>query len=222
MNIFNIDSKFYQFLIKLSHIILLNLLYLLCCLPLFTIGAAQAGMMNAARIMQDPEDDTSCFAAFFRGFTSGFGRITLIWCVLMAVIAGMLYLLFSVIYLNAIFQNGPVISAIVGLTAALLLQSMATAFHSRFDCSLWQILRSALFMILMHPVRALLMTVVLWAPVIVALLDLYLFFQLTPLWMFFYFGIAWQFAAKLMHTPFRQVEDEFFPQPEDEEMEETE
>ncbi len=222
MSIFDVESKFYQFLIKISHIILLNLLYLLCCLPLVTIGAAQAGMMNAARILQDPEDDTSCFAAFFRGFSSGFGRITLIWCVLMAVIAGMLYILFSVIYLDAIFKNGPVISAVLGLAAALLVQSMATAFHSRFDCSLWQILRNSLFMILMHPIRALLLALVLWAPAIVALLDLYLFFQLTPFWMFFYFGIAWQFAAKLMYTPFRQVEEQFFPEEEEENMEVTE
>ncbi len=222
MNIFDIESKFYQFLIKISHIILLNLLYLLCCLPVITIGAAQAGMMNAARILQDPEDDTSCFSAFFRGFTSGFGRITVIWCVLMAVIAGMLYILFSVIYLDAIFKNGPVISAALGLTAALLLQSMSAAFHSRFDSSLWQVLRSSVFMILMHPVRAILLTLVLWAPIIVALLNLYLFFKLTPLWLFFYFGIAWQFAAKLVYTPFRQVEEQFFPEEEDEIMEETE
>ncbi len=221
MKFFDIDSKFYQFLIKVSHMILLNLLYLLCCLPIVTIGAAQAGMMNAARILQDPEDDTSCFAAFFRGFSGGFGRITLIWCILMALIAGMLYVLFSVIYLDAIFKDGPVLSAGLGLALVLLLQSMTTAFHSRFDCSIWQILRNSLFMILMHPIRALLLALVLWAPVIVALLNLYLFFQMTPLWMFFYFGIAWQFAAKLVYTPFRQVEEQFFPEPE-EEMEEME
>ncbi len=221
-NFFNYESKFYQFLLKASNIVLLNVLYLLCCLPVITIGAAQAGMMNATRIQQDPEDDTSWVAAFFRGFTNGFGRITLIWCILMVVIAAMIYLLFSVIYLNAIFKDGPVISAILGLAVVLLVQSMATAFHSRFDCSVWQVLRSSVYMILMHPIRAVLMAAVIWGPVIVLLLDLYLFLQMTPLWMFFYFGIAWQFAAKLMYTPFRQVEEQFFPDPEEEIMEETE
>ncbi len=218
-NLFSYESKFYQFLLRMSHYIYLNILFLLCCVPIVTIGAAQAGMMNAARVLQDPEDESSCYKAFFRGFSNGFGKITAIWCVLLVLIAAMLYILFAVIYFDAIWENAPVIPTVIGLAVGMLMQAMTAAFHSRFDCSVWQILRNSWYMILMHPIRALVMAVVAWGPVIVALLDLYLFLQVTPLWMFIYFGVAYQVCAKLMKGPFQEIENQFLSPRETEETE---
>ncbi len=217
--IFSYESKFFQFLVQLANLIFLNFLFLLCCLPVFTIGAAQAGLMNATRIMQDPENDSSWLKAFFRGFSSGFLRITVIWAVCLVIIGFMLQMLFAVIYFDAIWHNGPMISAILALAAFMLFQSMVMAFHSRFDCTALQLIRSAWFMILMHPIKALCMTLLIWGPVILALLDLYLFFQLTPAWMFLYYSAAFQGCAMLMRGPFQDVQNQFFP-PEQAEKEE--
>lgn len=193
----------------LANLIFLNLLFLLCCLPVVSIGAAQAGLMNASRVIQDPEDDSSWLKAFFRGFTSGFGRITVIWSACMVIIAVMVYLLFAVIYLDAIWHNGPMISAILALSAFMLFQSMAVAFHSRFDCSIRKLIRNAWFMIFMHPIKACCMALLVWGPVILGLLDLYLFFQLTPAWMFLYYSAAFQGCVRLMRSPFQKVQDQF-------------
>ena len=65
MNIFNYESKFNQMVMVLADMIILNLLYLICCIPIFTIGAAQAGLYTAVRAMRDDEDYVgSCYAAF--------------------------------------------------------------------------------------------------------------------------------------------------------------
>ncbi len=216
-NLFSYESPLFQFLLKVSNWVFLNLLFWVCSLPIVTLGAAQAGLMNAVRVLQDPEDDSSCYKAFFRGFFQGLGKITLINSVCLVLIVTMLYVLFSTIYFDAIWQNAPVIPAILGLAIGILMQSMTSAFHSRFDCSIWQIIRSSWYMILMHPVRAAGMAVIVWLPIIVALLDLYLFLQVTPLWMFVYFTLAYQVSVKIMKSPFREIEDQFVVETDEEE-----
>ena len=44
MNFFSYESKPMQILMLLGDLIILNLLFILCSLPVFTIGAAQAGL----------------------------------------------------------------------------------------------------------------------------------------------------------------------------------
>ena len=65
MNIFDYNSKFNQLLMTVADIIILNVLYLVCCIPVFTIGAAQAGLFTGIRVLLDKEDDSSCAKAFF-------------------------------------------------------------------------------------------------------------------------------------------------------------
>jgi len=102
-NIFSYDSKLVTSLSFIADLFILNLLYLVCCLPLFTIGAAQAGLHNAVRILQDPLDGRSTVKAFFRGFKEGFGRITLAW-LLFYVIEGILY---YTLYITLTYENRP-------------------------------------------------------------------------------------------------------------------
>ena len=78
-SIFSYESKLVQMLLKLADMMIMNILYVLCCLPVFTIGAAQAGLHTGIRQLRDPADDSSCTKAFFRGFANGFGKITLVY-----------------------------------------------------------------------------------------------------------------------------------------------
>ena len=211
-NLFSIDSKVYQFLIKVSEVIFLNLLYLLCCLPIVTVGAAQAGMMNAARMLRDKEDERSVYQAFFRGFASGFGKITVLWSICFAMLGTLAYSTLITVYYDTLLGSAPVFMAVIALVLLLVFQSMAVSFHSKFDCSLWQIVRSALFMILMHPFRALGIAMVIWAPIVLMLLDLNLFLTVTPAFIFVYFTFAFQFAVSWMERPFGEVEREYFSQ----------
>ena len=86
-NIFSYDSAPMQVLMRLGDLILLNIVYTLCCIPVVTIGAAQAGLYTACRVMQNKEDDTSVISAFFRGFRTGFGSVTIAWGIVTLVLA---------------------------------------------------------------------------------------------------------------------------------------
>ena len=205
------DSKVFQILTQLSEVIYLNLLYLLCCLPVITIGAAQSGMMNAVRVLQDPNNDSSCYRAFFRGFKSGFGKITAVWTIGCLFITLLVCCTLTILYYDGMLGNAPVIMSLIALFFVMAFQCMTVAFHSKFDCSVWQIIRNSIFMILMHPIRAVGITLAIWGPVIVFLLDLKMFLTITPVFIFIYYTVAFQFAAGTMKTPFDVIEAQFFP-----------
>lgn len=208
-NLFSLDSPVMQLLSKLLDMILLNLLFLLSCVPVVTIGAAQAGLMTAARALKSEEE--SCFRAYFRGFCSGFWRITLIWSVGLAILGIQLTVLLSSIYLDASIDSFSVLCAAISLVLFAMFLSMATAFHSRFGCSVWQIIRSSWFLAITCPVRTFLMAVLIWMPVAALLYNLTVFMKLLPLWGLIYYAAAYIVCANLMKKPFLKLEKQFFP-----------
>ena len=74
--IFGYDSKAMRFLGRLSDLLFLNMLFIVCCIPIVTIGAAQAGQYRAVLAMQDPDSEYTWSQAFFKGFKEGFLNIT--------------------------------------------------------------------------------------------------------------------------------------------------
>ena len=48
MSFFSLDSKFMQALSRIADLILLNLVFLVTCIPIFTIGAASAALYSVA------------------------------------------------------------------------------------------------------------------------------------------------------------------------------
>ena len=74
---FSPDSKFMAVCAKLVQLTKINLLWLLCSLPLFTIGASTCAMLACLTATQQEED---CGAkVFFRAFRLHFGRATALW-----------------------------------------------------------------------------------------------------------------------------------------------
>lgn len=216
MNLFSYESKPMQILMQLGDLIILNLLYLLCCLPIFTIGAAQAGLYTGVKALQDPEDDTYCTTAFFKGFRSGFKQITVAWCLLFAlelVLAVVAYL--CVFYSYTSHADLPLWAAIIALALTALFQSLITVFHSRFNCTALQLIRNAWFLATAYPIRSLAVAALTWLPVILfAVSNITVFMSLTPIWMTIYFSGAFCFCHTFMKKPFQILIDHFNEQKE--------
>ncbi len=74
---FSPDSKFMALCVKLVALCKINLLWLLCSLPLFTIGASTCAMLSVLTAMKEEED---CGARpFFRAFRQHFSKATVLW-----------------------------------------------------------------------------------------------------------------------------------------------
>lgn len=197
MNLFSYESKPMQLLIFLGDLLLLNLAFLVCCIPIFTIGAAQAGLFTGIRVLTDPDDESSATAAFFRGFANGFGKVTIAWGILTILLAGIVFAGYV-----AILNGSPVWITLVAICVGILFQSQVAPFHSRFSCTSLQLIRNTWFMVIAHPLRSIAVAALIWLPVIVFLLNAYTFMMLTPIWMTIYYSGACLFAYSLLKKPF--------------------
>lgn len=83
MKFLSYDSKFSQILIKVSYACWLNLLWFVCSIPIFTVGAATAALYDVTlRIAR--EEEPSVTARFFQAFRENFRQATVLWLILLA------------------------------------------------------------------------------------------------------------------------------------------
>lgn len=195
--LFDYDNKFMQILSTLCDLIILNVLFLLCCVPVFTIGAAQAALCTGLRQLTNKEDDRSCVAAFFRGFTTGFGTITGAYCIMLVLILVVGYTGACTLAFQASGISGvPVILSVIGLFITAVVQTFISVFHSRFTCTVWQLFRNSWLMFIANLPRVLLCGLLAWLPVILLLLDLRTFIMMTPV----LFTVAYSFLFLLINA----------------------
>lgn len=82
MAIFSYESKFSRIMMQIAYGCYLNLLWALCSIPLFTIGASTTALYYVAcKIAKNEEGDIT--QQFFRAFKSNFKQATAIWVPLM-------------------------------------------------------------------------------------------------------------------------------------------
>lgn len=208
-NIFSYESKFMQTLLIAADYIILNAVFILCCIPIFTIGAAQAGLYTGIRVLRNKEDDSSCLKAFFRGFSNGFGRITLVWCIFAVCIALVGYNLVAALIFDLQGMNAPLWMCMLGVFFLVLFQSLLTPLHASFGCTAWQLIRNVFFIFLAHPLRSIAVTVLTWGPIIVSALNFPIFLQGTIAWVAGYYSIAFSINHSIMAKPFQIFTENF-------------
>lgn len=83
-SIFSEDSIFMSILFRISDIVALNVLFLLTCLPVFTIGAALTAL-NYTAITAIKYEDGYIAKKYFKSFISNFKQSTLVWLIMLFV-----------------------------------------------------------------------------------------------------------------------------------------
>ena len=84
MKFFSYESKFSQLLMKLCYACYLNLLWLLCSLPVFTIGASTTALYYASlKVVRGEESYVG--RLFFRAFRENFRQATVLWLILLGI-----------------------------------------------------------------------------------------------------------------------------------------
>lgn len=81
MGIFNYDGPLMHFLNKLSDVVILNILFLICCIPVFTIGASCTALYSVTLKMAKNEE-SYVTKTFFKAFKDNFKISTVCWLIL--------------------------------------------------------------------------------------------------------------------------------------------
>ena len=84
MRLFSYDSKFSQIMLKLCYGCYLNLLWMVCSLPVFTVGAATAALYDVT-LRLAREEEPPLTRQFFKAFLENFRQATILWLILLGV-----------------------------------------------------------------------------------------------------------------------------------------
>lgn len=170
MAIFATDGKLVNFLNRLGYLMVLNFLTVLCCIPIFTAGAAVTALYSVTLRLVRKEDE-KIIAGYFRAFCDNFKQATLIW------LAGgglLLFLLFDIRLLRSVPGTFGQIYRTVLFGAVLLLVMLLIhvfAVLARFDNTIKNTLKNAALFCAGHIIPAALMLVTAMVPVILLMLS---------------------------------------------------
>ncbi len=87
---FNMDNKFFVFMGRLADLCMLNILCIICCLPVVTAGASLTALYYVTMKMVRNEE-SYIFRSFFKSFKQNFKQATVINLIMLAA-AALLYL----------------------------------------------------------------------------------------------------------------------------------
>ena len=88
-NLFSLDNPFIQFLARVGDMILANFLFLICSLPIITIGAALTGLNKVTQEIA-MDESPSLLKSFFGAFKENFRQATAAWLIILVFFLGMI------------------------------------------------------------------------------------------------------------------------------------
>lgn len=141
MALFNINSGFFKFINRLLDVLFINLLWIICSLPIVTIGASTCAAFSITLKMVDDEEGY-IGKTFFKAFKQNFKQGTLMWLIT-APCVYMLYLLWQMV-IKSEDINAIVIIGVILLTAiAISINLYSYPLIARYENSLKNIIKNS-------------------------------------------------------------------------------
>lgn len=209
---FNLDSPFVQFMNRVADLMWLNILFLLCCIPVVTVGASVTAMYYVTLKMVRNEE-SYITKLFFKSFKQNFLQATVIW--LIFITAGFLLfvdyrILSGQMGLN--IDNGSVRTVMQVLLIAVFIFYVFTITFvfpllSKFDNTIKNTIKNAFIMSIRHFPATL--------GSIALLIIVFLLIYYIPIMSMFAFILLFSVSAYLSSFMFIRVFDNYMPKTEE-------
>lgn len=191
-----------QALGKMADLMWLNVLTLICCIPIITAGASLTAMnYMALKIVRDEE----CYITkgFFKSFKDNFKQATIIWLILLVVIVVLIGDFYVMSF--AEFEFGNIMRVAITLVAVFVVFEALYVFPvlAKFENTIWLTIKNSFLLSIMQFPKTILMIILYLLPVVLLLVA----YQVVPL--VFLFGLsapAWA-SAHLYNKIFKRLED---------------
>jgi uncharacterized membrane protein YesL len=208
-NIFSLDGKFFSIMSKVADLIILNIVYCLCCIPIITIGPATTALYYVTLKMVKNEE-SYIIKSFFKSFKLNFKQAFAIWLILLAaagIITGDIYIMLS---WDTKYKFILIIIFIFLLVMWLFITIYIFPLLATFDNTIKQTFKNSLLMSIRH----LPTTVILFILTVVSYLIVGFIVQLMPFWFLIGFSLL-AFANSILlrkifqlYMPPEETEDE--------------
>ena len=148
MNILKPDSPVMDFISTVADIIILNLLFIICSLPIVTFGAAYSAKYYVV-MKKVRGEDSGTIVPFFKAFKRNFKQSTIVWIIMLVVIS-IIGLDWQWIMYNG-WSNTPMIyriGVIVFSVIALLITITAFPTIARYEMKTTEVFKAALIFVI--------------------------------------------------------------------------
>ena len=185
---FSPDSKFMEIFGRITDLILLNILFLITCLPIFTIGAATAALYTMCfRLMR--EEYSGIIKPYFKAFKDNFKAATAAWGIVVVAAVPALYYLSRTIQMEGMLRYSSLLFLLI-LAVVLMAASYGFPWISQFENTAVQSLKNGLILSISRLPRTAAVLAINLMPAIVWFVNPELFIQVSFLWVVLYFAAA--------------------------------
>lgn len=206
MQIFSMDNAFFRFMGRLTDLVWVNILTLICCLPVVTAGAALSAMYKVL-IKMAMEDAGGITRMYFEAFKSNFKEATKLW----VPSALILFVMLSNAWIlhQGIFEGNQVLLTATGISIGIitvlvvLFQIYALSLLAFYDNTLKQTVKNAFLLMLAYFPRSICMIVILLFPLALMMISNWFLF----LWGLYGLTVPGYVNAMLLGRIFQKTEE---------------
>ena len=184
---FSMDSPFVRIMAKIADFMILNLLFIVCSLPIVTMGAAITAMYDVLTRM-DTRREVPAAQGFLKAFNGNFKKATKLWLIVLAVIAFLcfdIYLMLVKVPAKLTTQVTLIIIFVVMIFVWIMVAGYAFVLQARMENPLGRTIKMSFALTLVHLIPNSIFTAVLnLLPLAMMLLFTQLFFAIFPVWLF--------------------------------------
>lgn len=202
MGFLRYDSPLMRLLGKAADLMWLNILCLLCSLPVFTIGASFTAMQTIFyRLLHN--EDVYVTREFFSSFKRNFKQATLVWLVIMLFYA---ILAFDYMFLaDETSEFGFFLQTVAMILAVIVFLISLYVFPiiSRYENTTKETLKNAVIIAISHPIRSVIMLVVFAFCIFV---EIIISFKLLPLLFVFCISVPFYFCSMVYMPIFDKLD----------------
>ena len=192
--LFDLDGPVMRFLSRMADMIILNILMMICCIPIITVGAAYTAM-HYVLLKMVRDEEGYLIRGFFKSFIQNFKQATVIWLFMLLVIMVFVgdWLIFRVAadtFPKALIVGVAAIGIIVLMVAVYVFPLLA-----RFDNTIKNTVHNAALLAFGNLPKTLLMIVVYALPFVIAYFSVY-----SYIFIFMFgislpaYGVAWLYS----------------------------
>lgn len=196
----SLDSPIVQFMEHVADFFILNLLTVLCCIPVITVGAA---LTAHVKIMQNLTlgEEQPVVKAYFRAFKDNFKQATAVWLLAALLIA---FYAVDIFVIYVYFDEGwaqmtYAFLAILGFVALGVLCN-AFALIARYENTVKEHLRNGFILTFAYLPRTLLVVLLAALPLLMAIISIELFLNTLMIWLTFGISLV-LFLQALIYKP---------------------
>lgn len=203
-NFFSLDNPLIQLLSRACDLIIINLLFIISCIPVFTVGAAICGMTKVCQAIVTG-DERGTWHLYITGFKNSFKQATAVWFGVLVVVASLVcYWLLITSFCRGVLATVLLIVMAVLAIIALSLVVYLFPLIARYENTLREHLRNASILAITRLLLTPILIIFTAVPFILPFISLQAFLQTLIFWVVIGFGFLC-YMANLMLKPIYNI-----------------